>query len=86
MCIYTVIILLLQRLYQYVFAYADIKEGFTVSKMIPGEAIPCSDMVTLESVKLNKPTTLAVVLCEGDVLQLLEETEERESEEHESEE
>ena len=52
-----------------------------MSKMIPGEAIPCSDTVTLESVKLNKPTTLVVALGEGDVLQLLEETEERESEE-----
>jgi len=51
-----------------------------VSKMIPGEAIPCSDTVTLERVELNKSTTLAVALGEGDVFRLLEETEEPESE------
>ena len=66
---------LLQCLYQYEFASADFKEGFTVSKMIPGEAIPCSDTVTLDSIQLNKPTTLAVAFSEGDVLQLLEEAE-----------
>jgi len=37
--------------------------------------------VTLESIKLNKPTTLAVALSEGDALQLLEEAKEHESEE-----
>jgi len=58
-------------LYEFVFSVGGVNESFKISTTVPENVIVCGQS-TLQSIGLNKPSTLAVVYEEGDLLELLE--------------
>ena len=50
----------LQLLYEFVFSLCTNDHCFTLYKMLPQEAVLCSDATTLENVNLSLPCTLTI--------------------------